>query len=104
LRQTGDTGNPFSDQLFASKYKGHFRNEVYRYAISYFDDDGNFSVPQVLDCSGIEANDYSSSVVTQNVISNSNFSDGLNGWSQLQYESGDADWIQLGPAVRFNLA
>jgi hypothetical protein len=104
LRQTGDTGNPFTDQIFASRYKGYFRGEVYRFAISYFDEDGNFSVPQVLDCSSIEANDYSSSVTTQNVISNGDFSAGFTGWTQLTQQTGDADWLNIDPGtVSYNL-
>lgn len=45
--------NTSVDDTFQSKFKGHFRNEVYRYAISYFDDYGNFSTPQKLDLSNI---------------------------------------------------
>jgi len=44
--------NAAEQELFMSTKRGHFRNEVYRYAISYFDDYGNFSSPKVLDLRG----------------------------------------------------
>jgi hypothetical protein len=60
LRQSASVGqNLFNDPDDASKYRGHFREEVYRYAISYFDDDGNFSYPSVLDMSTITHNQIS---------------------------------------------
>ncbi len=40
----------------SSTKKGHFRGEVYRYAISYFDKWGNFSSPLTLDMSSVQDN------------------------------------------------
>jgi len=57
LKQSSGTyDNMFSVPSLSSKYRGYFRGEVYRFAISYFDEDGNFSYPQVLDLSSIEHN------------------------------------------------
>lgn len=55
IRQAG-TADSFSSDLFTSRYKGMFRDEVYRYAISYFDEFGNFSNPLVLDLSSVTGN------------------------------------------------
>jgi hypothetical protein len=44
-----------SDTAF-SKYKGHFRDEVYRYYVSYHDEYFNFSRPKRLDASSITNN------------------------------------------------
>jgi len=52
----GDYDNLFSNENLASKYRGYFRDEVYRFAISYFDEDGNFSFPKVLDLTNITHN------------------------------------------------
>lgn len=41
--------NWYSDDDLASRYVGHFRDEVYRYAISYWDENYNFSPPSILD-------------------------------------------------------
>jgi hypothetical protein len=48
--------NPFDSPSFASRYRGHFRGEVYRYAISYFDEDGNFSYPKVFNMASVAHN------------------------------------------------
>ena len=40
--------------------RGYFRDEVYRFAISYYDDKGDFSTPQVIDFSGVSTNRSSS--------------------------------------------
>lgn len=40
----------------SSKRKGYFRDEVYRYAITYFDEYYNFSRPKVLDLSSVTNN------------------------------------------------
>jgi hypothetical protein len=48
--------NPFVKADFSSRYRGYFRDEVYRFAISYFDEDGNFSYPKVLDMSLVTHN------------------------------------------------
>lgn len=63
LKQTGEGAydNLFSNENMASKYRGYFRDEVYRYAISYFDGDGNFSFPKVLDMSSITHNQITGS-------------------------------------------
>lgn len=50
------SGDSFSSDVFASRYKGHFREEVYRYVISYFDDFGNYSPPVVLNLNGVTDN------------------------------------------------
>ena len=42
-----------------SKYKGYWRDEVYRYYISYFDEFNNYSRPVVLDMSSITGNTIS---------------------------------------------
>ena len=47
----------FSDDEYASKFKGHWRGEVYRYAAVFRDKYGNASAPQPLDLSGITDND-----------------------------------------------
>jgi hypothetical protein len=41
---------------------GHFRTEVYRYAISYFDDAGNYAVPRMLDMTSVQDNQIVSSL------------------------------------------
>ena len=58
LKQTGAGAfdNLFSNENLASAYRGYFRDEVYRFAISYFDGNGNFSFPKVLDLSAITNN------------------------------------------------
>ncbi len=58
LKQSGFTtyDNMFSDAYLSSVYRGYFRDEVYRFAISYFDEDGNFSFPSVLDLSSVTHN------------------------------------------------
>lgn len=53
--------NSFSEQDFSTKYKGHFRDEVYRYAIAYFDKFGNFSSPSPLDMTAVGGNQSSAS-------------------------------------------
>ena len=55
---SANTKNSFADPLFASTKRGHFREEVYRYAIAYFDEDLNFSFPKVLDLSAIDYNQF----------------------------------------------
>lgn len=62
LKQTGATVDSFSSDDFTSKYKGHFRGEVYRYAISYFDNFGNFSYPKTLDVSSVTNNQISGAI------------------------------------------
>lgn len=46
----------FSSELDSSTVVGYFREEVYRYAISYFDEFGNYSYPKVLDVSSVVNN------------------------------------------------
>jgi hypothetical protein len=50
------TRSLYTQQMDASTKVGHFRDELYRYYISYFDDEGNFSRPKVLDFSGMTTN------------------------------------------------
>jgi hypothetical protein len=52
----GISGYGYSSESNASKYKGHFRNEVYRYYISYFDEDFSFGEPIVLDFKNLTGN------------------------------------------------
>src|SRR5690606_31493745 len=56
ITQASTSVDSFSDDEFASKYKGHWRGEVYRYAAVYRDKYGNASAPQVLDLSGVTDN------------------------------------------------
>lgn len=42
------------------RFIGHFRDELYRYAISYFDEYGNFSPPSVIDFTGVDTNESTS--------------------------------------------
>lgn len=58
IKQDGGGGfdNLFVDAKNASKFRGYFRDEVYRFAISYFDEDGNFSYPKVFDLSTVTHN------------------------------------------------
>jgi hypothetical protein len=58
IAQVG-TADSFSSDLFTSQFKGHFREEVYRYAISYFDEFGNYSEPSTIDVSAITNNQIS---------------------------------------------
>lgn len=46
----------FSKPTNFSKYKGYFRDEVYRFGIVYFDKYGNYSKVKVLDMSSVTAN------------------------------------------------
>lgn len=46
----------FTQQLDASNFVGYFRNEVYRYYISHFDDEGNFARPRLLDFKDMTTN------------------------------------------------
>lgn len=59
LRQTGSSADSFSSDVFSSQYKGHFRDEVYRYCIAYFDEYGRFSPPKTLNMSSITDNQIS---------------------------------------------
>lgn len=52
----------FTIQADSSTKRGHFRNEVYRYAISYFDKWGNFSFPKTLDLSSVQDNQISTGI------------------------------------------
>lgn len=57
-----NTTNSAESELFQSTKRGYFRDEVYRFAISYFDENGYFSSPKVLDLSGIDYNQISGAV------------------------------------------
>lgn len=58
IKKDGGSSNDnyFTEENQATQFRGYFRDEVYRYAISYFDEDGNFSYPKVLDMSNITYN------------------------------------------------
>lgn len=58
-----DTAAELDNDTDLSKFRGHFRNEVYRYYISYHDEYFNYSRPKTLDLSAI----------TGNLISNGDF-------------------------------
>jgi hypothetical protein len=51
----------YVNDTYASKYVGYFRDEVYRFAISYYDENYNFSAPSVLDMSDVVGNQISGS-------------------------------------------
>jgi hypothetical protein len=51
--------NDYELEADLSFRKGHFRNEVYRFAIVYFDKYGNKSAPYVLDMTGVTSNSIS---------------------------------------------
>lgn len=77
-----------------SKYKGYFRDEVYRYAISYFNEHGNFSSPRVLDMKTIDENTISSSVSSSNsLITNANFVIDLTDWGNYDPGTGGEAWV-----------
>jgi hypothetical protein len=62
IRQVNTGSTPFvsaESDLFVSLYRGYFRDEVYRFCISYFDDLGNFSSPKTLDLSSVTHNQIS---------------------------------------------
>lgn len=62
LKQVGSSTDSFSSDDFTSRYTGHFRGEVYRYAISYFDEFGNYSYPKTLDMSSVTNNQISGAI------------------------------------------
>lgn len=51
-----------TNDTFVSTRKGYFRDELYRFAISYYDDYGRFSNPSVLDLSSVVHNQITSGV------------------------------------------
>jgi hypothetical protein len=62
---TGNTQLIYHDELLTSGtpsdlngslYKGYFRGEVYRFAVTFHDAHGNWSAPEVLDFSGVSEN------------------------------------------------
>ncbi|KKM66533.1 hypothetical protein LCGC14_1480230, partial [marine sediment metagenome] len=50
----------YSDYENATNKVGYWRGELYRFAISYFDEFGNYSKPKILDLSGVTDNKASS--------------------------------------------
>ncbi len=54
--------NWYTDDTLGSKWVGYFRDEVYRFAISYYDENYNFSPPQPLDLSLVTGNQISGSL------------------------------------------
>jgi hypothetical protein len=53
---TEESPNWYTNDTLASKWVGYFRGEVYRFAISYYDENYNFSAPQPLDLSTVSGN------------------------------------------------
>jgi hypothetical protein len=83
----------YADHAFSSRYKGHFRDETYRYALSYFDEHGNHSAPRVIDLNGITNNTASALIpgTGTDYMTNYAFDDGLTGWSQIN--NAGVGWI-----------
>lgn len=79
---TGYTWDSFASQDFSSQYRGYFRGELYRFAISYFDKYGNYSYPVALNMGTITNNMATSGFSGVNLFSNSSFSSGLTNWNQ----------------------
>ena len=76
-----------------SRYKGYFRDEVYRYAISYFNEYGNYSSPKVLDMKAIDENTIEALIAAgEDLFTNSTFETDLTGWSQHDPGTGGAGW------------
>jgi hypothetical protein len=59
ITQSSAVVDSFSSDVFTSAYKGHFRDEVYRYGVVYRDSDGNVSTVKVLDLSAVTDNQIS---------------------------------------------
>jgi hypothetical protein len=59
---TQDTRSLYTQQTDASNNVGHFRDELYRYYVTYFDDEGNFSRPKVLDFSEMSTNNTTTGI------------------------------------------
>lgn len=63
ILQRGSVGVDSSElDIYTTNSKGYFRDEVYRFAISYFDEYGNYSSPKTLDLSGVTHNQITGSV------------------------------------------
>lgn len=59
LIEKGDIGySNATQENFQSKFKGYFRDEVYRFGISYFDEYGNYSSAKTLDTILVTGNQY----------------------------------------------
>jgi hypothetical protein len=56
LKQADSSADSFSSDAFASRYKGYWRDEVYRFGVVFYDKDGNRSSVQPLDLSQITDN------------------------------------------------
>jgi hypothetical protein len=56
ITQASSSIDSFSSDDFASKYRGYWRGEVYRYAVVYRDEHGNAAPPKPLDLSGVTGN------------------------------------------------
>lgn len=74
---------------------GYYRDEVYRFAISYFDENGNFSPPSPLNMGSVTGNQFGGSLTSGTPISitNSDFGSGLTGWSQVDPGTGGGTWV-----------
>lgn len=64
IKSTDSNSNPntFTNSTLSTTSVGHFRDEVYRYAICYFDNYGNFSAPKTLDVSSVTDNAISGAI------------------------------------------
>jgi hypothetical protein len=74
-----------------TRFNGHYRGEVYRYAISYFDEYGNFSPPSALDMGKVTGNKFNGNIpdnASVIALANNNFTTSLSGWSQLDPGTG----------------
>lgn len=59
LIEKGDIGySNATQENFQSKFKGYFRDEVYRFGISYFDEYGNYSAAKTLNTILVTGNQY----------------------------------------------
>jgi hypothetical protein len=79
----------------ATRNVGYFRDEVYRFAISYFDGNGNFSPPSPLNMSPVIGNAFSGLIASPEnsiAITNYDFDNGLTGWSQVDPGTGETGW------------
>jgi hypothetical protein len=53
LDNSGVISDSYRDDNFATTSRGYFRGEVYRFYITYYDEDYNFAFPKVLDFTGV---------------------------------------------------
>lgn len=101
---TNQTWDSFSDHNFASSYVGHFRNELYRYFISYFDNYGNFCPPVPLNMGQVTYNAVSSGFSDYKIWGNTDFTYGLRGWTQTSPGGYVIPWGIVGSSVSTTLS